>query len=70
MTRDELIEFLRATITRTADSWPGAPRPQGTFLGNVASRTLSGLCLVMPGGTTIYLAVLEANDFADVEGKR
>ncbi len=70
MTRDELIEFLHATITRAADGAQDAPRPQGTFVGNAASRTLSGLRLATSDGTTFYLAVLEEGDFDSAEVKR
>lgn len=70
MTRDELIDFLRATITRAADGPQAAVRPQGTFMGNAVSRTLTGLRLVTPDGTTFYLAVLEEGDFASAEAKR
>lgn len=70
MTRDELIEFLQAAITRTAERAPDVLRPQGTFVGNVASRTLSGLRLGASDGTIFYLAVLEADEFANAEVQR
>lgn len=70
MTCDELIEFLQAAITHTASRAPDVLRPQGTFVGNAASRTLSGLRLVACDGTIFYLAVLEANEFAGEEAKR
>jgi hypothetical protein len=63
MTRDELTGYLDMVLSRVADGPPAGPRPAGAFVGSLPSRTISGLRIVAPDGTRLYIAVLETDAF-------
>lgn len=65
MTRDELMDYLDMVLALAAGGPPPGPPPAGTFVGNSPREGVSGLRLVVPDGTTFYLAVLDAYAFKD-----
>jgi hypothetical protein len=63
MSRDELVKHIRDLLVQAAKMLPQAPKPGGTFMASLPTRTVSGQRIEARDGSAFYLAVFTADAF-------